>query len=317
MASELEDKLVEVEETRNDNWMSKLPEKLLTKPLWELAIPGSHDTMCYDLDKDSPVMEPETVIKLDKLLPYIVKPIVFRWATTQASGIIDQLNLGIRFFDLRIAHKPNDNTNTLYFAHGLFTHITVESALSDINGWLEKHPKEVLILALPHFHDLSNSNHDHLVSFIKTTFGSRLLPRQDIPTLQSCWDSKKQVIVSYDLRQAICQNVELWDRIPYSYGNTLDPETVISVLNKKLQEGRPAGFFVSGLNLTLPEGAEEVLKHIWDSLRVKTVESLPRLLEWVKQQSAGSGTTCVNIVCSDFVEQMEFVSIVIKLNEKL
>ncbi|XP_062330239.1 PI-PLC X domain-containing protein 1-like [Osmerus eperlanus] len=317
MASELVDGTGELEESGNANWMSKLPEKLQATTLWELAIPGSHDTMCYDLDQTSPVMEPDTLVKLDQLLPSVVRPIIYRWATTQESGVTEQLNLGVRFFDLRIAHKPDDSSNTLYFAHGLFTHSTVESVLSEIHSWLENHSKEVVILALSHFHNLSVSNHDHLVSFIKTLFGSKLLPRQDLPTLQTCWESKKQVIISYDFLRASDQNLELWLSVPYHYGDTLDPEKVIAVLDQKLQEGRPARFFISGLNLTLPESPEEVLKHVLGSLRDTTLPSLPRLLDWVKRQTPGPGKTCINIICSDFVNHMKFVPLIIKLNDKL
>ena len=42
MASELEEGTGELEESGNADWMSKLPEKLQTRPLWELAIPGKH-----------------------------------------------------------------------------------------------------------------------------------------------------------------------------------------------------------------------------------------------------------------------------------
>ena len=62
---------------------------------------------------------------------------------------------------------------------------------------------------------------------------------QDDPKLQSCWESKKQVIVSYDFWRASDQNLELWPSVPCHYGDTLDPEKVIAVLDQKLQEGRP------------------------------------------------------------------------------
>lgn len=33
--------------------------------------------------------------------------------------------MGIRFFDLRIAHKPKDSSSDLYFTHVIYTHLTV------------------------------------------------------------------------------------------------------------------------------------------------------------------------------------------------
>uniref|UniRef100_A0A3B5MGB0 Phosphatidylinositol-specific phospholipase C X domain-containing protein n=1 Tax=Xiphophorus couchianus TaxID=32473 RepID=A0A3B5MGB0_9TELE len=44
---------------RNSDWMSSLPEELLDVPLWNLAIPGSHDSMSFCLDMSSPVLRSE------------------------------------------------------------------------------------------------------------------------------------------------------------------------------------------------------------------------------------------------------------------
>lgn len=39
--------------------------------------------------------------------------------------IDEQLSMGIRYFDLRIAHKPSDPSCDLYFTHIIYTHLTV------------------------------------------------------------------------------------------------------------------------------------------------------------------------------------------------
>ena len=46
-------------------------------------------------------------------------------ASQQDKCIVDQLSMGIRYFDLRIAHKPNDPSDTLYFTHIIYTYVTV------------------------------------------------------------------------------------------------------------------------------------------------------------------------------------------------
>ena len=43
----------------------------------------------------------------------------------QDKSIEEQLSKGIRFFDLRIAHKPEDSSSDLYFTHVIYTHLTV------------------------------------------------------------------------------------------------------------------------------------------------------------------------------------------------
>ncbi|XP_042369852.1 PI-PLC X domain-containing protein 1-like [Plectropomus leopardus] len=69
----------------NPDWMSRLPEELLDVPLWNLSIPGSHDTMSFCLDVSSPVLksQPRFIRVSDKLFPCWTRRCVSRWATTQ------------------------------------------------------------------------------------------------------------------------------------------------------------------------------------------------------------------------------------------
>lgn len=83
----------------------------------------------------------------------------------------------------------------------------------------------------------------------------------------------------------------------------------------KITSQSSAGFFVCGLNLTLPEGTA-VFKYIirfWSSLADITRKNLPELVNWVKEQA---GKTHMNIVASDLVTCADFVSTVIELNTK-
>ncbi|XP_035001986.1 PI-PLC X domain-containing protein 1 [Hippoglossus stenolepis] len=297
------------------DWMSQLPGELHNIPLCSLAIPGSHDSMTYDLDINSSIIEPDNLKGLSKI--YCARRIVHRWAVTQEESITKQLDAGVRYFDLRIARKPNDTDPTrLYFYHGLCTRTDVETVLRMIHDWAEKHPKEILILALSHFKGFDKQKaeqlHIHLISFIKTLFGAKLLHRAwDIPTLKSCWDQGRNVIVSYDY--SANQHPEMWGRIPYYYGDSMDPAEVESKLRQGLEKARSTqGFYVCGLNLTLPEDSR-ILRYIFrprDKLTKVLQRSLPTLLQWVKQQ-AGQRP---NIVASDVVTRDNFVSTVVQLN---
>ncbi len=44
----------------------------------------------------------------------------------QEYTIKQQLDYGVRYCDLRIAHRPNDSSTDLYFYHGVYTTLTVE-----------------------------------------------------------------------------------------------------------------------------------------------------------------------------------------------
>ncbi|XP_041822293.1 PI-PLC X domain-containing protein 1-like isoform X2 [Chelmon rostratus] len=299
----------------NPNWMSRLPEELLDVPLWNLAIPGSHDSMSFCLDVSSPVLrsEPCLLRVSDRLFPCWTRPCVSRWATTQ-SVLCDQCDLGVRFLDLRIATKPKGG-RTLFFAHGIYTVMTVQEALDELATWLDDHPKEIVIISCSHFESLTDEDHGRLVDFIITLFGKKLCSPQDAPTLRSCWSRGQQVIVSYGDQQMVLQHPELWTEIPYWYADSPDPKKVIAYLEDQKSRGRPAGFYVSGLNLT--EDAPYVLLHPFQNMRKMTMRALSFLLRWASEQRPGSEESGVNILCCDFVDASQFCSLVIGLNYKL
>ncbi|XP_076580109.1 PI-PLC X domain-containing protein 1-like isoform X2 [Chaetodon auriga] len=224
----------------NPDWMSRLPEKLLDVPLWNLAIPGSHDSMSFCLDVSSPVLrsEPCLLRVSDRLCPCWTRPCVSRWATTQQSVLSDQCDLGVRFLDLRIAMKPKGGLK-LFFAHGIYTVMTVQEALDELATWLDAHPKEIVIISCSHFESLTNQDHARLVEFIIALFGKKLCSPQDTPTLRSCWSRGHQLVVSYSDQQMVLQHSELWPEIPYWYADSPDPKKVIAYLDDQKHRGRP------------------------------------------------------------------------------
>ncbi|KAJ0009382.1 hypothetical protein NQD34_001084, partial [Periophthalmus magnuspinnatus] len=307
-----------MEPDSHPDWMSRLPGPLLQAPLWDLAIPGSHDSMSFCLDMSSPVLksEPALLHLLDCLFPCCTRPCIQRWSTTQRSVLCVQCEMGIRFLDLRIAKKPAGGA-TLFFAHGVYTLISVKEALEELCIWLEAHPREVVILSCSHFERMTDDDHRDLVHFILTLFGSKLCPPTgDRMELQhSCWLQGQQLIVSYEEDQIVKEHPQLWTSIPYWYANSPNTKEVIRYLDNQLSGGRPEKFFVSGLNLT--EDLAYVFLHPSLNLQKLTLRGLPLLLRWTNQQRPGAQRDGVNILCSDFIGFSQFCSIVIGLNYKL
>ncbi|XP_068614857.1 PI-PLC X domain-containing protein 1-like [Brachionichthys hirsutus] len=304
------------EVTGYEEWMSQLPSELHSIPLFNLSIPGSHDSMSYDLDIHSSILEPDRLKKFSRI--YCARKIVCKWAITQEEDITKQLDSGVRYFDLRIARKPNDADPTrLYFHHGLYTRTDVKTVLNMMNDWAERHPKEILILALSHFKGfdkkIERPLHTHLMNAIKTLFGSKLVPRKGTPTLKICWENKRNVIVSYDYRRN--HHPELWGAIKYVYGNSMNPINVETKLCQELERTpRPfKGFLVCGLNLTLPEDVRifKYILRLCDNFPNVIHRSLPRLLQWVNEQAS---KTPMNIIASDAATRDQFVATVVQLN---
>lgn len=64
------------------------------------------------------------------------------------------------------------------------------------------------------------------------------IPKQEIPTLKSCWDKGRNVIVSYDYQAA--HHPQLWSKITYYYGNSMKPAEVESKLIQDLAHAWPS-----------------------------------------------------------------------------
>ncbi|XP_060723371.1 PI-PLC X domain-containing protein 1 [Tachysurus vachellii] len=301
-----------------DVWMASLPGELWDIPLWNLAIPGSHNaiTYCLDMNNRSPIdlKQPDMLQKLDKYMKPLIRPFVYKWAVTQECTVREQMDCGVRYCDLRIARRPNDNSSDLYFYHGVYTTITVETVLKEIRTWLDVHPKEIVILSFSHFLGLSQELHTLLISTIKSVFNSKLCPKTDVVTLRSLWSSGQQVIVSYEHNLANC-HTELWPHVPYWWANKCKAEALIEELERRKQHGRPGGFFVTGINLT--EDLKYICSHPTESLKDMVMSTYPMLLAWVREQKPGSCADSLNIIAADFVTESEFIRTVVALNENL
>ncbi|XP_062306879.1 PI-PLC X domain-containing protein 1 [Osmerus eperlanus] len=301
-----------------DRWMTHLPCALWDLPLWNMAIPGSHNAITYCLDKSdrSPVdlTQPDMLQKLDKYMKPLIRPFVYKWAVTQECTPSEQLDCGVRYCDLRIAHRPNDSSNDLYFYHGVYTSITVETVLKEIREWLDAHPREVVILSFSHFLGLDQELHTQLITTIRNVFTSKLCPKTEMATLRNLWTLGYQVIVSYEHYVVNC-HADLWSHIPYWWANKCKAEALIEEFECKKLNGRPDGFFVTGINLT--EDLKYICSHPTESLKDLVMSTYPALLGWVRNQTPGSNTDSLNIIAGDFVTESQFVPTVVALNEKL
>lgn len=301
-----------------DRWMSHLPPPLWDVPLYHLAIPGSHNaiTYCLDMNDRSPMdlYQPDMLQKLDKYMKPLIRPFVYKWAVTQEYNIKQQLDWGIRYCDLRIAHRPNDSSTDLYFYHGVYTTITVQTVLLEIREWLDAHPGEVVILSFSHFLGLSQELHMLLLTTIRNTFSCKICPKTEPLTLRNLWALGYQVIVSYEHNMAFCHN-ELFPHIPYWWANKCKAESLIEVFEQKKLHGRPGGFFVTGINLT--EDLKYICTHPTETLKDLVMSTYPTLLGWVKEQTPGANPGALNVIAGDFITECHFVPTVVRLNEKL
>uniref|UniRef100_A0A6I8NXH6 Phosphatidylinositol specific phospholipase C X domain containing 1 n=1 Tax=Ornithorhynchus anatinus TaxID=9258 RepID=A0A6I8NXH6_ORNAN len=238
-----------------------------------------------------------------------------RPAPCKELNVTEQLDCGIRYLDLRIAHVADGSEKNLHFVHMVYTTALVEDTLTEISEWLQQHPKEVVILACRNFEGMTDGLHQYLVSCIKNIFGDTLCPRDEFRSLQQLWERGYQVVVSYEDEETVSGHRELWPAAPYWWGDKVKADDLVRYLEAMKDVGRPDGLFVAGINLT--ENLQYVLAHPAGSLKKMTLPNLPRLEAWIRGQIPGPGCKCINIIAGDFVGLDDFVGDVIGLNEKL
>ncbi|MBL9139552.1 MAG: cadherin-like beta sandwich domain-containing protein [Verrucomicrobiales bacterium] len=142
------------------NWMTVHWDKIKTKTLRQLVIPGTHDSGSYDMvdaweftDADfwsiAPKFDaPDTAAAASK---YVASgPFFKHWAKTQSRTIYEQLKDGIRALDLRVAYGPNGD---FWIVHSLYGP-RLKVVLNDIARFVREQPGELLYVRFDHFHDL-------------------------------------------------------------------------------------------------------------------------------------------------------------------
>jgi GGDEF domain-containing protein len=118
--------------------------------------------------------------------------------------------MGIRYFDLRVCRtidKHSDSKSPFTFTHGLLGDL-VRVGLEEINEFLNKHSKEIILLDFNHFYDFNDQcGHDQLIHLIHEIFGKKLCTTARTIsqcTLNYLWNNKQQVILLYEQNADQC-----------------------------------------------------------------------------------------------------------------
>lgn len=123
---------------RLENWMEDLIPLIYEKPITEIKMPGTHDSATYAIDNNSKAVSGQKYAKFTSLIGD-----QRLWTTTQTKSIERQLQIGSRFFDIRVSLEEGK----FYTHHGLRAR-KLPYELSVIKQFLIKHPYEFIILKI-------------------------------------------------------------------------------------------------------------------------------------------------------------------------
>ncbi|MCV3754055.1 hypothetical protein [Ureaplasma zalophigenitalium] len=110
--------IANIEKYYAQDWMSEIPDD---RSIFTLSIPGTHDSTMFNGTG-------------------FYYTFGYTWANTQYYNFGNQLNLGIRAFDLRISSDG-------WLVHGVtYSKQKFESAMNDFANFLDKHPSEFVVV---------------------------------------------------------------------------------------------------------------------------------------------------------------------------
>ncbi|XP_067625687.1 PI-PLC X domain-containing protein 2-like [Eurosta solidaginis] len=297
-------------------WMTSLPNLLHSVPIINLAIPGSHDSMTYGIKSGAePAPDAENPTKwLNFCFPWFVR----RWAKTQSASVLEQLRLGIRYFDLRLCQK----NNKFFFAHGLFA-MEIFEPLTELKQYLLSNKGEVCILDFQHFYDMNVSHHMKLHSDLLQLFGPLLYSKYDGTlnefTLNRCRALGRQILLIYRRCSLFLPN-EFWSSNNWQtpWPNLTSVRKLQLYLQNSLLSRNPTQGFVSQCILT-PTRMYITLR-IFSSLHSTAKKVDRKITPWMEDQTPGpfqdNQPPKANVFIADFVNE-QFCDLVIELNFKI
>eukprot|EP01066_Platyproteum_vivax_P016928 Platyproteum_vivax@DN7256_c0_g2_i1.p1 len=185
-------------------WMEACWDHLSSKALVDMVLPGSHDSVSYNLGKEMDKKETGAVAEIAKVAEKLHLPvwmIARPWSTCQVETMMHQLQAGIRYFDMRVVwdgHKWR-------LGHFLIGE-SLEAALDDVIKFISTTKKEVVVLDFNHVHDSPLGHHTtdfslkRLQKYVETKLGKYSVERAVFPSpmttpLQQLVDAKTKLIV--------------------------------------------------------------------------------------------------------------------------
>ena len=125
--------------------------------------------------------------------------------------VLDQLSLGIRYFDLRAVF--DEVSGEFRIEHLLLAKQPLLDTLADIAGFVHRQRGEFVVLYLSHMFNFTPARHSTLISHIEALFGSTLVSRQrqlNTTLFGDLLSANQRVLVLYDDTLAVENSKNIW-----------------------------------------------------------------------------------------------------------
>ena len=312
-------------------WMEEYGEKhnLGSKRFCDVGIPGTHDSGTYKFDKDkgaSPESGLTTKLEdildhgrlLGKLNDFILKNIFERLCQCQDLSIKEQLQLGVRYFDLRVAHHAE--SDSYMTCHGVYC-VDMKEILTELNDFLTTNSKEVVVLEFKKLFNMQEEQYQALSDMVVEVLGDKIAHRSKVTqksTIQEYWDNGYQLAILYQRRKTLSDDRkdQFWNMgyIESPWPNAGDNSELYDKLKGYVDKHNEDDFFViQGL---LTPDVELIKKEILESggLSIKQISDKCKgcIVDWVEEE--WKSTNRLNIVIVDFFENCSIIPAIINYN---
>ena len=290
--------------------------------LKNITLPGTHDSGTYYLTDvpmpgDQSRIE-EALFKLAEKLNEDVAKVTKKWAQSQDKTFYQQMQGGIRYFDLRSGwNRTTKQWVTFHFLEGT----NVRFLLQNITQYLIDFPKEIVVVEMSHFEGYpTKADVTQLVNMVQDILGPFLYPADYSLnfTINQMISSGKRAIVTME---SGFDNKTLWygNAIYNTYADTADLTQMIAYNNKTVQAymngSHPDQYFKISWTLTPDE------KVILDSLEPWRTQSLIALADTANKALPSfynaiskNGWRMGNILIIDHFEKSSIMTVVWAMN---
>jgi len=275
-------------------------------------MPGSHDSGSYGITTTSeycpdlpPILKESKLGNLNSL-----KGVIKKWSVTTDLNILQQLQNGARYLDLRVC--TNLKEPGLFLCHGLCS-VKLEVVLNHVKEFINTRKKEIIILDFCHFYEVNHEYHFGIVHQLIDIFGSSIAhvssPKQKV---RHFWKKGEQLVILYEDRHATHPWQWRQEHMYSFWGNSQE----LKDLKPKMFEALDKRFndkfhvFQGLLTPTLDMIVLSILPFKLESLKALVTKSNDTILNWVREWKDKD----FNIVMLDFFETTNVFEVCMKLN---
>ena len=218
-------------------WMEQIWNKIKDKTMFDIVIPGTHDSGSYSCSFQNGVAPFSPNIIKKKILRPCIKKEALKWTKTQKNNLFVQLQYGARYLDLRVCVSViDDEIRTVHSIYGS----KYDTLLKLISIFIKYNTKEFLILDFRHFsketyYGMTKTEHIRFVTMLNNILGSYFVHKDEVSlSLKQLAKKNHRIFGIYHcntiskLYNWLLPNEQIWDK----WANTQTPDE----LTKKLKE---------------------------------------------------------------------------------